>query len=428
MADDRVFAKCAWRLIPFMMTLYVVNYLDRVNVGFAALTMTRDLGLSPAAYGFGAGLFFGGYILFQVPASIVLERIGPRRAISGILIAWGAISASTALVRGPISFSVARFVLGASEAGFFPVLMVYMSSWFPRSYRTRFTATFMAAIPLAYVIGAPISGLILEMQGAGGMAGWQWLFVIEGLPACLLGIAVLYVLPAGPAQAPWLDAAEKDAIAARLIQEDIAQHHEVWPALRDPRIWALSIVNFGTLFASYGVQLWLPQIVQGAGFSTRATGVIVALPFVVAVFAMIAWGRSSDARDERIWHVALPALFAAVCFIVASLAPSDFVSLAALSLASIGVVAMQPSFFGLLTSFLSGPAAAGGIALVLSLSNVGSLLGPGIVGVLKEETGGYRASMAAFAMGLIVAALVVLALGRALKPRAALARPEASST
>jgi ACS family tartrate transporter-like MFS transporter len=417
MNKEKLYSKCAWRLIPFMMALYVVNYLDRVNVGFAALTMNADLGLSPRAYGFSAGFFFAGYILFQVPASVVLERIGARRAIFFMLTAWGAISACTALIQGPISFASLRFLLGTAEAGFFPVLMVYLSSWFPRSYRTRFTAMFMASIPLAYVVGSPISAFLLELQDVAGLAGWQWLFLLEGLPACVLGTVALFVLPQSPAEAAWLDAKEKQAIAAHIEREDVAQHREVLPALGDPRVWALSLVNFGLLFAAYGVQLWLPQIVQAIGFSTRATGFIAAMPFVVAVAAMILWGRSSDIRDERIWHVGLPALLAAACFLVASLAPTDTVSLVALSFASIFVLMMQPAFFGLLATYLSGPAAAGGIALVISLSNFGSLLGPGLVGVLREATGDYRASMAAFAMGLAVAAFIVLSLGKALGRR-----------
>ena len=267
MNEEKLYRVCAWRLIPFMMTLYVVNYLDRVNVGFAALTMNADLGLSPTVYGFSAGFFFAGYILFQVPASVVLERIGARRAIFFMLTAWGAISAAMATIQGPVSFAVLRFLLGVAEAGFFPVLMVYLSSWFPQSYRTRFTAMFMAAIPLAYLIGAPLSAFILELQNVGGLAGWQWLFLIEGIPACVLGTVAYLFLPPGPKQADWLDAKEKHAIAARIAREDVARHREVWPALRDPHVWALSVVNFGLLFAAYGVQLWLPQIVQAMGYS-----------------------------------------------------------------------------------------------------------------------------------------------------------------
>ena len=417
MTDDRVFAKCALRLIPFMMLLYVVNYLDRVNVGFAALTMNKDLGFGPAIYGFGAGLFYLGYLLFQVPASVALVRVGARRSIFAILTVWGAISASTALVREPLGFYALRFLLGAAEAGFFPVLLVYLTYWFPRSYRGRFTALFMTSIPLSSVIGGPLSGSILGMQGVAGLAGWQWLFVIEGLPACILGLAVLVLLPEDPAHAAWLSAEEKVVIASRVAEQDPAMERQVWPALRDPRVWALGLVNVALLFSNQGIQLWLPQIVKEMGFSNLAVGFIVALPYLVSLPAMVLWGRSSDLRDERIWHVALPALLAAGGFAVASLAQSDFLSLFAIALAAIGLVMMTPSLFSLISSFLSGPAAAGGIALVISIGNLGSFLGPSLVGVLKEQTGGYAVGMAMFVLPLVLAAAIVLGLGRKLAPR-----------
>ncbi len=424
MTDTSVFTKCAWRLIPFMMLLYVVNYLDRVNVGFAALTMNKDLGFSPAIYGFGAGLFYLGYLLFQVPASVALVRVGARRSIFAILTIWGAISASTALVREPLGFYALRFLLGAAEAGFFPVLLVYLTYWFPRSYRGRFTALFMTAIPLSSVIGGPLSGFILGMQGVAGLAGWQWLFVIEGLPACILGLTVLVLLPEDPAHAAWLTAEEKVAIAGRVAAQDPALERQVWPALRDPRVWALGLVNVALLFSNQGIQLWLPQIVKEMGFSNLAVGFIVASPYLVSLPAMVLWGRSSDLRDERIWHVALPALLAAGGFAVASLAQSDLLSLFAIALAAIGLVMMTPSLFSLISSFLSGPAAAGGIALVISIGNLGSFLGPSLVGVLKQQTGGYAAGMAMFVLPLVLAAAIVLGLGRKLAPRAGLTIPK----
>jgi ACS family tartrate transporter-like MFS transporter len=426
MNDDRVFAKCFWRLIPLAMALYVVNYIDRVNVGFAALTMSADLNFSAATYGFGAGLFYAGYLLFQVPASIVLARLGARRAIFVILTIWGLISASTSLVRAPIGFDVLRFVLGAAEAGFFPIVMLYMTRWFPPSYRTRFTALFMTSIPLASMIGGPLSGLILGMNGIANLAGWQWLFIVEGLPASVLGLAALHFLPEGPAHAVWLTADEKQMVTARVTKEDIAQHRDVWPALCDLRLVALGIVNFALLLANTGTTLWLPQIVQAMGFSNLATGFVVALPSMVSLPVMILWGRASDLKDERVRHVAIPALFAAAGFAAASLVPSDHLALAAITFAVVGLLAMQPPFFSLLSSFLSGPAVAGGIALVLSVSNLGAFLGPSIVGVLKEQTGGYAASMAVFALVLILAAFIVLAVGRAMARGATIAEPGAS--
>ncbi len=425
---DRVFVKCAWRLIPFMMALYVVNYLDRVNVGFAALTMNADLKFSPTAYGFGAGFLFVGYLLFQVPLSIVLPRVGVRRALFGILAVWGLLSASTALVKEPIGFAVLRFVLGAAEAGFFPLMMLYLTRWFPRSYRTRFTAIFMASIPLASLIAGPLSGLILGINGIGGLAGWQWLFLLEGLPACILSFAVFGFLPESPLHATWLTADEKRVISSRVASEDIAQHRDVWPALCDPRILALGLVNFGILFGIVGVQLWLPQIVQAMGYSTFETSLISSLPYVVALPTMVLWGRLSDLKDERVRFVAIAALFAATGFIATSLVTSDLLSLIAITVALVGLLCMQPAFFSLLSIFLSGPAVAGGVALVISISNVGSFLGPGIVGVLKEQTGGYAAAMALFGVVEILAAFIVLAVGRAMVQNNSIADAKASTS
>jgi MFS transporter, ACS family, tartrate transporter len=417
--EDRVFAKCAWRLIPLMMLLYVVNYIDRVNVGFAALTMNKDLGFSPAIFGFGAGLFFLGYLLFQVPMSVTLERVGARRSIFAILIIWGAISAGTALVQGPHSFYALRFLLGVAEAGFFPVMLVYLTHWFPRSYRGRFTAVFMTAIPLSSIIGGPLSGFILGMGGIGGLAGWQWMFLIEGTPACLLGVTVLFFLPDGPGDAAWLTGAERAKIVARVSEDDVARERHVWPALYDPRVLALGLVNFAILFSSKGVQLWLPQIVQGMGYSTFATGFIVALAYLASVPAMVFWGCSSDLKDERLWHVALPALLAAGAFLVASFTQSTLLSLFAITFAAVGLSAILPAYFSLLSSFLSGPAAASGIAMAIAIGNFGSFAGPSIVGVLRQLTGDFTAAMVSFAIAMGLGAAIVLGLGRAIRPRGA---------
>ena len=266
------------------------------------------------------------------------------------------------------------------------------------------------------------------MQGVAGLAGWQWLFVIEGLPACILGLVVLLLLPDDPGHAAWLTAEEKETIAGRVAIQDSTVERQVWPALRDPRVWALGLVNVALLFSNQGTQLWFPQIVKEMGFSNLAVGFIVALPYLFSLPAMVLWGRSGDMRDERIWHVALPALLAAGGFAVASLAQSDLVSLLAIALAAIGLVMMTPSLFSLISSFLSGPAAAAGMALVISIGNVGSFLGPSVVGLLKQATGDFAAAMASFAIALGLAALVVLATGRAMAPRTAMARPETSSS
>ena len=420
MDQDRVFAKCAWRLIPLMILLYIVNYVDRVNVGFAALTMNKDLGLSPTVFGFGAGIFFVGYSLFQVPANIILDRIGTRRWVFCILFTWGVISMATALVQGPLSFYALRLLLGVAEAGFAPGMIYYLSLWFPKSYRARFTGAFYAAIPLAFIVGGPISSVILGLDGVGGVRGWQWLFLIEGMPAVFLSIAVLRLLPDGPTQARFLTVDEKRAITARLAAEtSVNEERNLWPALRDPRVIALGLVYGGISSGAYGVQFWLPQIVQAMGYSNFATGFVTTIPFVAGIAGLILWGRSSDLKGERIWHVALPCLLAAASFLVGSVSPSSFVVLVALTFATVGIRSVQGPYWSLLTLFQNGPAAAGGIALASMIgTGLGGSVGPTMIGWLREQTGGYGSGMAALALGQLLAAVIVLALGRAMGPRA----------
>ena len=418
---EDVFAKCAWRLIPFMVLLYVLNYLDRVNVGFAALTMNQDLGLTPTIFGFGASLFFIGYMVFQVPSVLILERFGARRTVFWILLTWGAISASNALVQGETSFYAVRFLLGIAEAGFFPGMIYYLTLWFPPAYRARVNAYFYSGIPLAFVLGGPLSSLILQMNGVGGLHGWQWLFILEGLPACFLAFAALRLLPDGPRQAEWLTAEEKATITSRLAADDKAEQRGLWTALLDPRVIALGMAYAGWQFGFYGLGLWLPQIVQAMGISNFANGFITALPFLVSIVAMNLWSRSSDARDERIWHVVIPALVAALGFAAASIAPSPVFVILALTVAASGLISYMPPFLSLPPTFLGGTAAAGGIGLVSSLGRIGAVLGPYVVGLLRETTGDYSTAMVAMALGQILAAVIVLSLGRAIgRPKAAL--------
>jgi ACS family tartrate transporter-like MFS transporter len=427
MGDDKLFLKCAWLLIPFMVLLYVVNFLDRVNVGFAALTMNKDLGFSPAMFGFGAGIFFFGYAVFQVPANIVLEWVGARRWIFSIMAVWGVLSASNAFVRNASEFYALRFVLGAAEAGFVPGIFFYLTLWFPERYRARFIASFMAAAPLSSVIGAPLSGAILGTEGVLGLHGWQWLFLLEGLPACVLALGVLKLLPDNPAAAAWLNSDEKKRISAQLSAHTYAEHKNLWRALRDPRVIGLGLVNFGVLSGVNGVALWLPQIVKAMGFSNLLTGFIVALPSLASTGVMILWGRSSDAKGERTWHVAIPALIAAASFVIASLTQIDLVMLLALSITQIMLWSAIAPLISIPSSFLGGTARAGGIALVVSIGGLGGFLGSTIIGVLKERTGDYAASMAVIGLILVIAAAIVLALGRAMAPRHVTAQPSRAS-
>ena len=414
MHEDQVFHRCARRLIPFMVVLYMLAWLDRVNVGFAALTMNRDLEFSPTTFGFGAGIFFLGYFLFQVPANLLLVNIGARRWMTYSVMIWGALSAASALVQNPLSFYVLRFLLGVAEAGFFPGMIFYLTLWFPQAYRARFIAIFMVAIPLATIIGAPLSSLFLELDGVGGLHGWQWLFLIEGLPACVLALAIPSLMPNGPSDAPWLDEREKAMILSRLAAEDSTKRSDLWPSLHDPRVLVLCLVSFGIGFGGTGIVLWLPQILQSMGYSNLSIGPVMSLLALVGMGAMIVWGRSSDKRNERIWHVSLPVLLAAAGLIVASLPLAAAISLLALGCMVLGLFAIDGPFFSLPSSFLSGTAVAAAIALINSAGSLGAFLGPVLIGILREQTGGYGTGMVALAIGLIFAATAVLALGRAM--------------
>ncbi|MEO8300987.1 MAG: MFS transporter [Rhizomicrobium sp.] len=416
--QEQVFAKCARRLIPFMMLLYVTNYLDRVNVGFAALTMNKDLGFSATVYGFAAGIFFISYAMFQIPATVLLERMGARRTVFAIMTAWGALSAATAFVNEPMLFYVLRFLLGVAESGFFPGIILYLTFWFPREYRARFTATFMMAIPLSSVFGAPLSGLILGMDGIGGFRGWQWLFLIEGLPACFLAFAVLKYLPDGPKDASFLTEAEKQIIAARLASEKASAPPSLWPGLYDPRVWLLGLTGTGIGASIFGSQLWLPQIVKAMGYSNLITTCIAALPYLAAIPTMIFVGRSSDRHGERIWHNVFPLTMSASGFAIAAVAPNHYVAVGGLIMVVAGLIGTYGPYYSLASSFFSGPAAPGAIALVnLMCTGLGGFLGPNILGYLKDQTGGYAAGMFTLSAGLVCSIIFVLILGRVIAAR-----------
>jgi MFS transporter, ACS family, tartrate transporter len=405
---DKAFGKAARRLVPFLGLLYFVNFLDRVNVGFAALQMNADLKLSPGAFGFGAGIFFLAYAVLEVPSNIVLERVGARRWMFRIMLSWGVLSALTALVWNATSFYALRFLLGAAEAGFFPGIIFYLACWFPAHLRARMVAGFMAAVPLAGIIGSPLSGLILRMHGMAGVAGWKWLFLIEGVPAIALAFAVLVWLPDGPKDARWLTADEREAVAARLAQEPPAVHHRLGPTLADPRVWLLSLAYFGIVLSLYGLSFWLPQIVHQMGFSSLQTGLVVAVPYVLAAAAMVLWGRRSDRRGERIAHFVRPALLAAAGFAAAACASGQGAIFAALTLATVGIYACFGPFWTVPAEYLRGPAAAGGIALINSIGNLGGFAGPWILGLVKQATGAYAAGLGLFAAVAVAAALIMV--------------------
>jgi ACS family tartrate transporter-like MFS transporter len=412
-----IFRKAAWRLIPVMGLMYVVSFLDRSNISFAALTMNRDLGLTSEVYGFGAGIFFFGYFFFEVPSNLILEKTGARLWMCRIMVTWGALSIATAFVAGPLSFYIVRFLLGAAEAGLYPGMILYMTYWFPPATRARFIAMFLAAVPLASVIGAPLSGLLLDVEG-GGLHGWQWLLVLEGIPALLLGVAVLWLLPDRPATAKWLSAAQKQIVTAHLhanMLDDAAIRtlHGFWQMLGDKRIWIFIIPDFSIVIGLYGLGLWMPQIISAMGFSHLQTGLLVALPYLLSMIAMVLVGLSSDLRGERVLHIGGSALVAAAGLIGAALLPTPLLVILSFCVASCGIYSALAVFWTLPTAILRGSAAAGGLALLNSFANLGGFFGPDLMGRLKALTGNYTLGLEVLAGMETLAAVAVLLIGRA---------------
>ncbi|GJE55821.1 MFS transporter [Methylobacterium thuringiense] len=416
---DALMRKVSWRLLPFLMLCYFVAYLDRVNVGFAALTMNRDLGLSPTVYGFGAGVFFLGYFLFEVPSNVVLEKVGARAWIARIMISWSLVSASTAFVVGERSFFLVRFLLGLAEAGFFPGIILYLTYWYPSERRAGIVGTFMMAVPVSAAIGSPLSAWIMAAaDGAHGLAGWQWLYLLEAAPSLLLGIAVLFVLTDRPEAAAWLTPAERDELAREIERDRKATAREkigLRQALVHPQVLGLALVYLGLSAGLYGIGLWLPQIVKGFGLTTLQTGFVAAVPYVVAAAGMIAWTRRSDRRQERIGHVAIPAILGGLALALSGQTDAPVAAMALLSLATLGVFCALPTFWTLPTALLTGSAAAGGIALINAVGGLGGFIGPYLIGWIKNATGRFDLALAAIAAIMIAAGLLTLLLGRAMR-------------
>jgi D-galactonate transporter len=412
--ESRTVAKVSARLVPFLITCYFVAYLDRVNVGFAALTMNQDLHLSASAFGLGAGIFFVAYFFLEVPSNLFLERVGARRWIARIMFTWGIVSGATAFVRGETSFYVVRVLLGIAEAGFFPGIIFFLTLWFPTVYRARIIGSFMAAIPLSSVIGAPISGALLGLNGVMGLKGWQWLFILEALPALLLSFVVYFYLTDRPSDAAWLQPDERAWLIERLRQEaaarEAARRYTVAQALTNPRVLALSAAYFGATATNYGLSFFLPQIVKAFGVSNVQAGIITALPYVAGTIAIVWWGRHSDRTLERRYHFA-GALFVASAGIAASTAlPNPVLKMVALTIAGLGIFACLPVFWTLPTAFLSGAAAAGGIALINSIGNLAGFAGPYAVGLLKDATGSYTPGLLSLAAAGLAATIIVIIL------------------
>ncbi|MBV9550889.1 MAG: MFS transporter [Alphaproteobacteria bacterium] len=409
---NAIFRKAAFRLIPVMALMYVVSYLDRTNIGFAALTMNRALGFSPTVFGFGSGIFFWGYFLFEVPSNLMLEKVGARAWMCRIMVTWGLLAMACAFIAGPTSFYVLRFLLGAAEAGLYPGMILYMTYWFPQATRGRFIALFLAAVPMASIVGGPLSGWLLDVSGL-GLSGWQWLLLLEGAPSVVLGLALLWLLPDRPASAAWLTTEEKQIVAARLAAEPRGELHGFWELLTDKRIWIFIIPDFGIVIGLYGLGLWMPQIINHLGFSHLQTGFLVVVPYLVAIAAMVVVGLSSDRRGERIFHVAGSAVMAAAGLAGAALLTSPVLVIASFCVASAGIYSALAVFWTLPTAILRGTAAAGGLALLNSFANLGGYFGPDLMGRLYAATGTYTLGLLALAGMEMLAAMAVILIGRA---------------
>jgi ACS family tartrate transporter-like MFS transporter len=427
--QERVLSKVLWRIVPFLLLCYIIAYLDRVNVGVAGLTMNKDLGLSPSEFGWSAGLFFFGYFLAEVPSNLALQAVGARKWIARILITWGLLSAGTAFVVGPVSFGVMRFLLGLGEAGFTPGVFLYFTYWFPARARGRATAAFLLGIPIANIIGAPLSSSLLALEGVAGLHGWQWLLILEGFPATILGFVCLFTLTDRPEQAKWLNPEERSWLAGVLAAErqQIEAKHasKLKDAFTNWRVLVCAGVNFCAIIGSVGLGLWMPQILRGFGFGVVAVGFLAAIPYLCGAVAMMLWARLSDAGTERSWYVAAGLLVGAASLVIAGYATgSALISIVALCGAVVGIMCYQSTFWPIPSSFLTGSAAAGGLALIVSIGNLGGFVGPYLIGAIRESTGSFGWALISVAAFLIVGAILIRVVGISLRSaRAASPQP-----
>ncbi len=416
----RALSRIRWRLLPFLGLLYIASFLDRVNISFAKLTMDRAIGMSDAVYGFAAGVFFVGYFLFEVPSNLILAKVGARRWIARILITWGLISAATAFVTGAGEFVAMRFLLGLAEAGFFPGILLYLTYWFPATERAKVVGLFMVAVPLAGVIGSPISSALLGIGSPLGLQGWQWLLIVEGLPAVALGFICLGLLPDTPREAGWLVPEEREWLVATLARERAAVArlgHPSWrAAFAHPAVWLLSLVYFSVVLGLYGLGFWLPTLIGRFGVAVTHIGWIAALPPLCGTLFMVAWARRSDRRRERIGHLILPALLGFLGFMGAGHAHSLAAQIVCLCVASMGIYGALPVFWTLPSALLTGAALAAGIALINSLGNLAGYLGPQVMGWSTRNSGFAPALILLGLMMLLAAALAAVIGARLPRP------------
>ncbi|OAJ56014.1 MFS transporter [Paraburkholderia ginsengiterrae] len=407
-----VYRKVTWRIIPFLFICYVFAYLDRVNIGFAALQMKQDLNFSDAVYGLGAGMFFVGYFLFEVPSNLLLEKIGARKTLMRIMVVWGLISGSFPFIHTPVQFYIARFLLGAFEAGFFPGVVLYLTYWYPGAMRGKIIAIFMSAIAVAGIIGGPLSGWVMgHMNGVYGWEGWQWMFAIEAVPSVVLGLLTIVALADKPQHAKWLTHREQQMVIESIATTSADAEHSFTMALRDPRLYVMSFVYFTIAAGIYVISFWLPTMIRNYGVNDPVQiGILTAIPYIVGAVGMVLISKNSDKTGERRWHTALCMLGGGVGLVAATFVPGNLtLALCALSLATTCILTTMPVFWTIPTSYLSGTAAAGGVALINSIGLLGGFVSPSVIGWLKTVTGSLTYGLYTFSTVLTVGAVVLLA-------------------
>jgi ACS family tartrate transporter-like MFS transporter len=430
--EQATMRKVAFRLIPFLCVLYIIAFIDRINIGFASLTMSQDLGLSPTMFGLGAGIFFISYFLCEVPSNLIMHRVGARRWIARVMVTWGLVSAAFALIDSPWQFYALRFLLGVAEAGFFPGVILYLTYWFPKRWRGRVTAGFVSAIPIASFIAAPLSGFLLQLDGLAGLRGWQWMFILEAAPAVILGFVCLRFLTDRPEHARWLKPEQRDWLVREMASESgPVEEHKLgeilgtlvsWPILR------LALVYFGLTTGLYGIELWLPQIVKGFGLSNVQVGFVSAIPYLLAICTMGFWARHSDRTGERFGHVALPCAVGFVCLAAAGYFHDNPIAVVTLlSIAIAGVMSARPPFWALPADFLSGRKAAAGIAAINSIGNLGGFAGPFLIGWARELTGSFTAGLMISALTLLASAIFTVSLKRSARRSVGISASAASA-
>src|SRR5258708_3460722 len=410
--------KMAWRVLPFLLLTYLICIIDRLNVGFAALSMNAELGFTSTIYGVGAGLFFVGYFLGEVPSNLILSKVGARIWFARIMMTWGVLAVAMGFIDSKTGFYWTRFLLGIAEAGFFPGVIYYLTLWFPAQYRGRIFGLFLIISPLNNTIAGPLAGLILKFfDGTMGYPGWRWLFIVEGLPSVLLGFVTLKAVIDGPARASWLTDAEKQHLADTLGREAAARtdtkHLSIWQTLANPKVLLFAIVYTSLAIGIYGLALWMPQIIKGMGLKDPLDiGLVMAIPYLIATVCMVLWSRHSDKTGERVWHCAGPLALAAIGLISSAYAGSPVLPMIAITVAAIGLYCSQPVFWSMPTGYLTGVAAAGGIAFINSIGNLGGFVGPFAVGWLKDHFGGFQAGLIFLALCLLTGSVVAVILGR----------------